>query len=410
MNYLLKIVEGPNKGAEIALVEGVAVTLGKGDDCDIILADATMPETPVKLEASSGGVLLDDSPIEPCHVKTFGATSFAVGPADAPWGDLVWPKAEAEEESHADGSEAAAAGDASTEGSAPVQDTEEQPRSGKKSGCLGCLAVAVVLLLIAAGLCWFFREHVRPYAEKTWERISEMTGLARTNGVSSVANSAGTTGVSPVDSAPANIESIAAKYGLSVTNRANGAFLSGNLPTRVERLAATAEAYSAQPGVSVDISDDESFRTAAEDALFTLTEGRLKVVAATNRFLVIGGASPSSAALAKTLRALNSDMPKLRNVDVTRVSIGGAAATADEEPAAAFAGSARPKAPRKRHEPSRVPSFPVCGILTTPYKCLVLQNGMRIMEGGAIGDSVIMRIEADSVTVTNAMGRFTWRP
>ena len=43
MNFLLKIVEGPNKGAEIALVEGVAVTLGKGDDCDIVLADPTLP-------------------------------------------------------------------------------------------------------------------------------------------------------------------------------------------------------------------------------------------------------------------------------------------------------------------------------------------------------------------------------
>ena len=32
MNFLLKIVEGPNKGAEITLVEGVAVTLGKGDE------------------------------------------------------------------------------------------------------------------------------------------------------------------------------------------------------------------------------------------------------------------------------------------------------------------------------------------------------------------------------------------
>jgi hypothetical protein len=53
MNFLLKIVEGPNKGAEIALVEGVAVTFGKTDDCDIMLADATFPDSPVRLEAST---------------------------------------------------------------------------------------------------------------------------------------------------------------------------------------------------------------------------------------------------------------------------------------------------------------------------------------------------------------------
>ena len=92
MSFLLKIVEGPNKGAEIALVEGVAITLGKGDDCDIVLADTTLPSTPFSIEASDGGVTVDGEPLEPFAVKTSGATSFAVGPADAPWGELKWPE------------------------------------------------------------------------------------------------------------------------------------------------------------------------------------------------------------------------------------------------------------------------------------------------------------------------------
>ena len=97
MNYLLKIVEGPNKGAEVALVEGVAVTLGKGDDCDIVLVDSTMPDTPLNVEATAGGVMVDGKPVEQFEVMTSGATSFAVGPAGAPWGALKWPKAETEE-------------------------------------------------------------------------------------------------------------------------------------------------------------------------------------------------------------------------------------------------------------------------------------------------------------------------
>ena len=32
------------------------------------------------------------------------------------------------------------------------------------------------------------------------------------------------------------------------------------------------------------------------------------------------------------------------------------------------------------------------------------------MEGAPIGDSVILRIDADSVTLTNSAGRFTWKP
>ena len=91
MNFLLKIVEGPNKGAEIALVSGVAVTLGKGDDCDIVLADPTLPSEPVSIEASDTGVTVDGEPLEPFAVKTSGATSFAIGPSDAPWGELKWP-------------------------------------------------------------------------------------------------------------------------------------------------------------------------------------------------------------------------------------------------------------------------------------------------------------------------------
>ena len=97
MNFLLKIVEGPNKGAEITLVEGVAVTLGKGDACDIVLADSTLPEEPLSLEASENGVNVGGEPLDQLHVKTVGSTSFAIGPADSAWGDLVWPKTETKE-------------------------------------------------------------------------------------------------------------------------------------------------------------------------------------------------------------------------------------------------------------------------------------------------------------------------
>ena len=90
MNFLLKIVEGPNRGAEIALVEGVAVTLGKGDECDIVLADSTLPDEPLSIEATGDAVTVNGEQLEQFAVKTLGATSFAVGPADTPWGELKW--------------------------------------------------------------------------------------------------------------------------------------------------------------------------------------------------------------------------------------------------------------------------------------------------------------------------------
>ena len=69
-----------------------AVTLGKGDECDIVLADSTMPEEPLSIEAADDAVTVNGERLEQFAVKTIGATSFAVGPADAPWGELKWPE------------------------------------------------------------------------------------------------------------------------------------------------------------------------------------------------------------------------------------------------------------------------------------------------------------------------------
>ena len=94
MSFVLRIVGGPNKGAEIALPEGVAVTLGKSDACDVVLADATLPDESLTLAAAPDGVTLDGAALEPFAVVERGATAFAVGPADKAWGELNWPEKE----------------------------------------------------------------------------------------------------------------------------------------------------------------------------------------------------------------------------------------------------------------------------------------------------------------------------
>ena len=408
MNFLLKIVEGPNKGAEIALVEGVAVTLGKGDDCDIVLADATLPDTPLNIEASADGVVVNGEPAQPFHVKTFGATSFAVGPADAPWGGLEWPSAKSEETGN--GERGTGNGEQGTGKDAPAtqvsrpasqdQSTEE-PKEKKRRGGLGCLVVLLLLLLILAVLGWFFRDRI---GEMGWVRWARGSGDSGQSGEAGEAAQAEATGLSAV----------AAKYGLSLSESEAGATLSGNLKTRRERLAATAEAYQEQPGVNLDISDDESFRMAAEDALFTLTEGALKVAAATNRVVVITGVSRSPGALKKTLESLNADMPRLRNVDVGGVRFDASLVCAEpasevSDPPGKSVAPARRTASKKPTKPS-TPALPVCGILTTPYPCLVMRDGRRILEGAAIGENTIVKIEADYVVVTNSLGRFELKP
>ena len=413
MSFLLKIVEGPNKGAEIALVSGVAVTLGKGDDCDIVLADPTLPSAPVSIEASDSGVTVDGEPLEPFAVKTSGATSFAIGPSDAPWGELKWPsKAESpkpeEERRDESGGEGRETADAKRdEASAspvsnPAPDDDGKPKK-KRGGCCGCLVALVLLMFILAGLAWYYQAAIKDYCDSKGydiRAIGNVVQLVRSSDESE----------KPTVAERITLATVAARYGLSVEEKDGAAKITGNLKTRAERLRATAEAYEAKPGVELDLSDDESFRAAAIDALFTLTEGALKVQVATNRVLTISGVSRSPAALTRTLRALNDDLPKLRNADVAGVRFGvvpkhETSGVGQEENPAVEPEFARPVAKK-----SKTPLLPVCGILTKPYPCLVMRDGSRVLEGAPLGENIILKIEADAVVVTNSMGRFTWRP
>jgi hypothetical protein len=397
MSFILKIVEGPNRGAEIALVEGVAVTLGKGDECDIVLADSTLPEEPLSIEATGDAVTVNGEQLEQFAVKTLGATSFAVGPADAPWGELKWNRETGNGERET-GNGKREDEDAPRDPS-PAPEEEKLPEPDKKKhGYLGCIVVVVLFVLLLAAFAWFFRSTVRPYAEKALAYARETFHFGGGDG-----------GVGTGATRLMTLSEVASRYGLELEENDGQAKLSGNLKTRAERLRATAEAYEARPGVDLDLSDDESFRSAADDALFTITEGAMKVVAATNRVLSIAGTSSSPFALKRILESLNADLPKLRDIDATGVAYGMVPGDEeiDNDDGEMPIGVARA---RRRATKLNEPSLPVCGILTTPYPCLVMRDGSRVLEGAALGGNVIVKIEADAVTVTNATGRFTWKP
>ena len=408
MNFVLKIVEGPNRGAEIALVEGVAVTLGKGDECDIVLADSTLPEEPLSIEANGDAVTVNGEQLEQFAVKTLGATSFAVGPADAPWGELKWPakgeisRKDAEPQGKETQAEEAHGEEDLRDSATPREEKADAPEPEKKKhGCLGCLVVLVLLVLLLGVLAWLFRATVRPYAEKVLAYARESLHVG-----------GGTGGAGMGAALPMTLSEVASSYGLELEENDGQAKLSGNLKTRAERLRATAEAYEARPGVDLDLSDDESFRAAADDALFTITEGAMKVVAATNRVLSIAGTSPSPFALKRILESLSADLPKLRDIDATGVAYGMVPGNEKSEEGDGDDGETPIGVfhARRRTSKAKEPSLPVCGILTAPYPCLVMRDGSRVLEGAALDGNVIVKIEADAVTVTNATGRFTWKP
>ena len=409
MSFLLKIVEGPNKGAEIALVDGVAVTLGKGDDCDIVLADPTLPPSATTIEASGDGVAVDGETLEPFTVKSLGATSFAVGPSDAPWGELKWPKKEERGTGNGEpGNGERGTGNGEREAppespvTSPAPDDDGKPKK-KRGGCCGCIVALALVLLVLAGLIWFFRAAIEDFCGKKGYDVHAV--YSRFRPAASPVKVEKPTVVEKL-----TLEVVAARHGLKVEEGDGQVKVTGNLKTRAERLRATAEAYEAKPGVELDLSDDESFKAAADDALFTITEGALKVASATNRVLSIYGVSGSPESLRLALEALSADLPKLRNVDVAGVKFGVVPSHETSGGGSEYAQPGAPAAPRLATKKASTPSLPVCGILTKPYPCLVMRDGTRVMEGAALGGNVILRIDADEVTVTNSMGKFVWKP
>ena len=383
MKFLLKIVQGPNAGAEIALVEGVRVTLGSADSCDIVLADPTLPAEACAIEASADSVSLTPSGaeperLEPLRVRSFGSTALAVGPADSPWGPLSW-EAPARGEAAEGASEAArspsappkeeepaapdSAKGAETE-EAGARSAEPAPPARKRGLIRGCLIALLVLLLLLAVAIWFLLPRPRPADPPPGGEAGS------------------------VPEAPASgLADIAARYNLDVVETNGTTLVRGDFAARADRLKATAELYEAQPGVALDLADRETLLAAASDLLQAATEGALQIIGLTNRVAVLAGRVPDPAFLRAALDALRTDVPRLADADTAAVTL--------DSPVASARASGEISA-----RPSRgAPSLPLCGILLQPYPCLVLQNGQRLAVGAEVGGYKIERIARDRITL-----------
>ncbi len=105
--YYLKILSGNHLGAEIPLEPG-NYSLGKGENCDLILTDASLADIDLIIEIAEDGTLqvstenqshlyLNGAPkeqsLEPAHFDVFtsGGIHFALGPVDAEWPEIQLP-------------------------------------------------------------------------------------------------------------------------------------------------------------------------------------------------------------------------------------------------------------------------------------------------------------------------------
>ncbi len=407
MSFLLKIVQGPNAGAEIALVVGSTVSFGRGEECDIILTDSALEDKAFDLEVTNERVMMlfpsgKQARMEPFHVRTVGTTSLVMGPAEGAWRDIVWEKRGTAEPAAAHADDEANAADEK----ADVAESEVKEKKGCLSKFILLLFLLLLLTMIGCVVAWyFFPDKVSqitggrsdkavavcsPYFKKCYTVVS---GWLK----SEEAKRAEKEALVPAET----LADIVGEYNLQTNSTASGGVqIKGDFKTRVDRLRATARIYRVQPGAELDFADKESLTVAIENLLALVTENRMKLTSLEGRTAKLSGVVSSEQDLRRTLEALSRDVPKLVRADCSGVSALGISGPVKESPAKK---SVEAKAPSQ-------PVLPIVGILTLPYPCLVLQNGSRIMEGARFGGWTVTKIAPDSVELMGPTGKFTWRP
>ncbi len=412
MNYLLKIVQGAQAGAEIALAEGV-VTFGSSDACDIVLADASLPAEAFAIETSAAGVSLKELPdgeakkLDLYTLFTFGNTSFAVGENGVAWPEVKAPAPPPPPEPPA--------GETEEEAPAPPPPpppAEENPRPASNGRGFGCLVVLVLVLLFFAGgyflalrygSFWKPRKGVAAPQAETAQR--EEAAPARQGDSARKGDEA---------AAPAGpLGDWAAEYGVSVSEKDGKTVLSGNFAKKADRERFKADAYARDADLVLDLSDDETLKSGVEEVLSSLCEGRITLEKATNRVVKLAGRVRSREELLQTVATICTDVNRVRVVDDTAVVCDDGKRTSAPTRYQALS----PQSVRKQPfvTPPAKPGAPalkspVAGIILMPYPCLVLRDGTRAAEGAMVGEFKVEKIEADKVTLKHGEETVTWKP
>ena len=419
MNYLLKIVQGANAGAEIALAEGT-VTFGSADSCDIVLADSSLAAEAFAIETTDSGVSLKELPggeakkIDLYTLFSFGNSSFAVGENGAAWPELKSPEPPPPPEmpasdTEADGSDSTPPSPSdtppSTDGEPRPGSEEPRPTEGKRSSrrsCLGCLLVLLLLLVFFA---------IGYFLALRYGRVWESTPFAREKPDTPAAgNDSPAVGSEP----PADtLAAWTATNGVAVLEKDGETVLSGNFAKRADRLNFAQDAYERDANLILDLSDDETLKAGVEEVLFVITEGRMKLEVATNRVVKLAGRARSRDELLQTVATICTDVNRVRVVDDTAVVCDDGKRTEAPTRYQALSSQAARKHPFVTPAPKPgmpEPKCPVAGVILMPYPCLVLRDGSRAAEGSMVGEFKVEKIEADKVTLKRGEETVTWKP
>lgn len=498
MSWILKILQGPNEGAEIELADGRVTRIGGADSCDIVLFDSMLAKEALDIDCKgqrvsitplSDGCFLGErllaakqtEALPPCTVLSLGGSRLCVGPSDEPWPEVTWPDleklrisalpplTEAEILAIADKARADAEAKVAAEQAEKAALEASKPRKPKwqlfrEWLVLTCRQYGAILLhgvgliLMVAGLLLLM-------LAAGWQVYLLSTP--------------------PVDGAGVvkqiredNFDTLVKQFALQLNQKGENLMLAGNLTKRNDRLRLSAAAYVAHPHIKLDLSDDETLGSSISELLFGLTEGGVILDSARNRTAKVVGMTVSKESWKEIQAILRADIPMLellesdvifademmqrfrhalKTVGLTAVQIRveknqfiffghveearkedmltvlrevGKMMPSNvavinsvrwtenvpvpvEEPAARVQVKQdewRPVAQKSGEVASERLNLPISGIMVTPFRCLVLSDGSRCSEGGAVNGYIVENIKEDEVTLRRGGQTFTWRP
>ena len=469
MPKILKILTGPQEGAELELDAGIALRMGTDDSCDIVLVDAMAPAQALELVMEGDGVFVtasaervfagdaalpvgEKTSLPDYTILTIGSTRCAVGDADQAWPPLRWipldvllaekpqPEQEAEktEGENAANPEQAEDTPLSREQLEKIDELQSKQRA-KRSRGLAILSWLILILICAAGM-WFTGRYVWNLAKpRETQSIVENTRRTRVEKLRERAEALGLT--------------------LEEDEDGNLSRISGNVAKTSQRTSIEQIVKYDCPNVVCEMTDDETLARSVKELVWGLTEGRLKLVSLKDRVAKLIGMTASEEEWKTIVDNIRHDIPRLAAVendvvfaDVMAAKLREALAKTGfqdvrveilpgelqfvgyapkessqtfvklvEEAVKYFPENAKlsnlvkwkdPEMTAEGEKPTepKARKLPITGIVVHPNPCDILADGKRLGTGGQVAGYTIDEISLTEVSLSRNEEKLTWRP
>ena len=467
MPKILKILTGPQEGAELELDVGIALRIGTDDSNDIVLVDAMAPAQALELVMEGDDVsvtaaaerLFAGDAVLPVGEKTIlpdytiltiGSTRCAVGDADKPWPPLRWipldvllaektqPKEDekTEEPKQPEQEEAPL----SREQVEKLDELQSQKRAKRGRG-FAMISWLLLILICAAGM-WFTGRHVWNLAAPKNAETVEISENAHKTRLEKLREKAEALNLTLEEDEDGNLTRI-----------------SGNVPKTSQRTSIEQIVKYDCPNVVCEMTDDETLARSVKELVWGLTEGRLKLVGLKDRVAKLMGMTNNEEEWKTIVDNIRHDVPRLATVesdvvfaDVMAAKLREALAQTGfhdvrveilpgelqfvgyapkenrqtfikllEEAVKYFPENARLSNLVKWKEENmvvdgetpvepKVRQLPITGIVVHPYPCVILADGQRLGKGSMVGGYTIDDISLTEVSLSKEDERLTWRP